>query len=56
MYAGQLAVYRAANEYVVGTLSTGRHEVVVRLGQQVVSRFAARIDERVVQPLRRRGG
>lgn len=49
----RLRIRKAANQYVVGTLSTGRREVVVRLGQQVVSRFHYGIDERLVQPLRR---
>ncbi|MDE3097367.1 MAG: helix-turn-helix domain-containing protein [Chloroflexota bacterium] len=50
-----LRIKRAANEYVVGTLSTGRREVVVRHGERIVSRFAFRIDERVVRSLRRGG-
>lgn len=54
--AGQhLRLRRAANEYVVGTLSTGRREVIVRHEGRLVSRFPFRIDERVIQPLRRGG-
>jgi len=43
----------AANEYVVATLSTGRGEIAVRLGERAVKRFRFPIAERVVQPLRR---
>ena len=50
-----LHIKRAANEYVVGTLSTGRREVTVRHGERIVSRFAFRIYERVVRSLRRGG-
>lgn len=50
-----LRIRTAANEYVVGTLSTGRREVVVRHGERIVSRFAFRIEERVVRSLRRGG-
>lgn len=45
----------AANEYVVATLSTGRGEIVVRVGELGPKRFNFPVPERVVQP-RRRGG
>jgi putative transposase len=51
----ELRVRRAANQYVIATLSTGVREVRVRLGSEVVSRFPFEINERVVQPLVRRG-
>jgi transposase len=45
----------AANEYVVATLSTGRGEIVVRVGELAPKRFTFPVRERVVQPLRRGG-
>ena len=46
----------AANEYVVATLSTARGDITVRLADRAVKVFRFPIDERVVQPLRPRGG
>lgn len=45
----------AANQYVVATLSTGRGDIAVRVGERAVKLFDFAIRERVVQPLRRRG-
>ncbi len=46
---------RAGNQYVVATLRTALHEVRVRLGPELLSRFHFEIEEPVVQPLVRRG-
>ncbi|MDE3193185.1 MAG: helix-turn-helix domain-containing protein [Chloroflexota bacterium] len=46
---------RAANQYVVATLSTGIGEIRVWLGTEIVSRFPFDAPERVVHPLVRRG-
>jgi hypothetical protein len=45
----------AASEYVVATLSTGRGEIAVRVGEIAPKLFAFPVRERVVQPLRRGG-
>lgn len=52
----RLALGRAAaNEYVVATLSTGRAEIAVRVGELAPKLFRFPMRERVVQPLRRGG-
>jgi transposase len=45
----------AANQYVVATLSTGRGDLTVRLGDGAVKLFRFPVAERVVQPLRPKG-
>ena len=46
----------AANQYVIATLSTARGDLTVRLADHAVKLFRHPIAERVVQPLRPRGG
>ncbi len=43
----------AANQYVIATLSTGRAEISVRVGERALKLFRSPIAERVIQPLRR---
>lgn len=45
----------AANQYVVATLSTGRGDLAVRVGDRAVKLFRFPVAERVVRPLRPSG-
>lgn len=57
LHGRRLAVGRvAANQYVVATLSTAREDLIVRADGSAPKLFHFPIDERVVQPLRPRGG
>ncbi|MGH2473303.1 MAG: hypothetical protein ACRDG6_13100 [Candidatus Limnocylindria bacterium] len=47
---------RAANEYVVVTLATGRGELSVRLDGPTIATYRHAIDEKVVRPLVDGGG
>lgn len=52
----RLRLQRAANEYVVATLATGRAELTVQLVGRVIGSYRHPIDEKVIRPLVGRGG
>jgi winged helix-turn helix protein len=47
----RLRLRRAANEYVVATLATGRDELTVQLDGRVIASYRHPIDEKVIRPL-----
>ncbi|MDE3097649.1 MAG: helix-turn-helix domain-containing protein [Chloroflexota bacterium] len=51
----RLRLRRAANEYVIATLATGRGELTVQLDGRVIGSYRHAIDEKVVRPLVGRG-
>lgn len=52
----RLRLRRAANEYVVVTLATGRAELTVRLDDRVIGSYRHASGEKVIRPLVGRGG
>lgn len=51
----RLRLRRAANEYVVATLATGRDELTVQLDGRIIGTYRHPIDEQVIRPLVGRG-
>lgn len=47
----RLRLRRAANEYVVATLATGRDELVIRLDGKIIASYRHPIGEKVIRPL-----
>lgn len=51
----RLRLRRAANEYVIAALATGRAELTVQLDGRVIGSCRHPIDEKVIRPLVGRG-
>ncbi len=51
----RLRLRRAASEYVVATLATGRDELVIYLDGRIIGSYRHPIDEKVIRPLVGRG-
>ena len=52
----RLRLRRAANEYIVVTLATGRAELTARLDGRIIASYRHPIGEKVIRPLVGRGG
>ena len=52
----RLRLRRAANEYVICTLSIGRAELTVQLDGWIIGSYRHPIDGKVIRPLVGRGG
>lgn len=46
---------RAANEYVIATLATGRGELTIQLDGRIIATYRHPVGEKVIRPLVRRG-
>jgi hypothetical protein len=51
----RLRLRRAASEYVIATLATGRDELTIQLDGRIIATYRHPIDEKVVRPLVGRG-